>query len=80
MEIRHWLTGPRRPQSNGKVERLFRTLDEECLLIRNPRCSELRIRGVEQFLWYYHHQRPHLSLPGLTPVQRRQTYVAQIQM
>ncbi len=48
-----------------------------CLLIRNPGCSELRSQDVEQFVWYYNHQRPHLSLRGLTPVQRRQTYFAQ---
>ena len=52
-------------RNDGK-ERFFRTLDEESLLIRNPRCSELRIRDVEQFLWYYNQQRPHLGLRGLT--------------
>jgi transposase InsO family protein len=78
--IQHWLTSPHRPQTNGKVERFFRTLDEECLLVRNPGCPELRIQDIEQFVWYYNHQRPHLSLRGLTPVQRRQTYFAQIQM
>ncbi len=78
--IQHWLTSPHRPQTNGKVERFFRTLDEECLLIRNPGCSELRIQDVEQFMWYYNHQRPHLGLRGLTPIQRRQTYFAQIQV
>jgi len=78
--IQHWLTSPHRPQTNGKVERFFRTLDEECLLICDPGCSELRIRDVEQFVWYYNHQRPHLSLRGLTPVQRRQSYFAQLQM
>ena len=75
--IAHWLTSPHRPQTNGKVERFFRTLDEECLLIRHPGCSALRIRDVEQFVWYYNHQRPHLALRGMTPVQRRQSYFAQ---
>ena len=53
----------------------FRTLDEECLLVHEPGCSELRIRDVEQFVWYYNHQRAHLSLHGLTRIQRRQTYL-----
>lgn len=75
--IQHWLTKPHHPQTNGKVERFFRTLDEECLLIKNPGCSELRRHDVEQFVWYYNHQRPHLSLHGLTPVQRRQAYFEQ---
>ncbi len=78
--IQHRLTQPHHPQTNGKVERFFRTLDEECLLIRDPGCSELRIHDVEQFVWYYNHQRPHLSLHGLTPFQRRQAYFQQLQM
>ena len=80
MGIQHRLTQPHHPQTNGKVERFFRTLDEECLLIRDPGCSALRIRDVEQFLWYYNHQRPHLSLQGLTPVARRQAYFKQLQV
>jgi transposase InsO family protein len=78
--IQHRLTQPHHPQTNGKVERFFRTLDEECLLICDPGCSELRIHDVEQFVWYYNHQRPHLSLHGLTPFQRRQAYFQQLQM
>jgi transposase InsO family protein len=78
--IEHLLTSPHRPQTNGKVERFFRTLEEECLLIQDPGCSELRIRDVNVFVWYYNHQRPHLSLHGLTPVQRRQAYFQQLQM
>jgi transposase InsO family protein len=75
--IAHWLTKPLHPQSNGKVERFFRTLDDECFLIRNPGCSELRIKDLAEFVWYYNHQRPHLSLLGLTPIERRQAYFQQ---
>jgi len=78
--IQHWLAQPHHPQSNGKIERFFRTLDEECFLVRNPGGSELRMRDLEEFLWYYNHQRPHLSLHGLTPVQRRQAYFQQAQV
>jgi len=31
-------------------------------------------------MWYYNHQRPHLSLQGLTPVERRQAYFKQLQV
>ena len=75
--IAHWLTKPLHPQSNGKVERFFRTLDDECFLIRNPGCSELRIKDLAEFVWYYNHQRPHLSLHGQTPIQRREAYFLQ---
>lgn len=78
--IEHWLARPHHPESNGKVERFFRTLDEECFNIHRPRSSEERIRDLEEFVWYYNHQRPHLSLRGLTPVERRQAYFQQLQM
>jgi hypothetical protein len=39
------------------------------LRVAQPGCGTVRV--------YYNHQRPHLSLRGLTPVQRRQTYFAQ---
>jgi transposase InsO family protein len=78
--IEHWLARPHHPQTNGKVERFFRTLDEECFLIHHPGCSALRMRDLEEFLWYYNYQRPHLSLQGLTPVQRCQAYFQQLQV
>lgn len=78
--IQHWLARPHHPESNGKVERFFRTLDEECLAVHRPRTSDTRVRNLEQFLWYYNHQRPHLSLHGLTPVERREAYFQQLQM
>jgi len=59
---------------------ISRQTGEECLLIPDPGCSERRMRDVEKFVWYYNHQRPHLSLRGLTPVQRRQSYFAHVQM
>jgi transposase InsO family protein len=78
--IEHWRARPRHPQSNGKVERFFRTLDDECFAVHRPRSSTTRIRVLEDFLQYYNHQRPHLSLHGLTPVERRQAYFQQVQL
>jgi transposase InsO family protein len=78
--IEHWRARPRHPQSNGKVERFFRTLDDECFAVHRPRSSRTRMRVLEDFLKYYNQQRPHLSLHGLTPVQRRQAYFQQAQL
>lgn len=75
--IEHRLLRPHRPESNGKVERFIKTVDEECFAVRRPRFSKIRMRVLEEFLWFYNHQRPHLSLRGLTPVQRRETYFQQ---
>ncbi len=48
--------------------------------VHRPRSSEARIRDLEQFVWYYNHQRPHLSLHGLTPVERCKAYFQHFQM
>ncbi len=44
------------PESNGKVERFFRTLDEECFAVHQPRSSKCRMRLLDEFFWYYNHQ------------------------
>jgi transposase InsO family protein len=75
--IAHHLLRPHAPQSNGKVERFFRTVDDECLHIRPLFTFAARSRAVEQFVWYYNHERPHLSLGGMTPVDRRKLYFRQ---
>lgn len=73
--ILHHLLRPRRPQSNGKVERFFRTVDDECLALQRRWTFGHRNRAVERFVWFYNHERPHLSLNGMTPVQRRDSYL-----
>jgi len=75
--IVHHLLRPRQPQSNGKVERFFRTVDDECLLVRPLFTFGARSRAVADFVWYYNHERPHLSLGGMTPVARRKLYFRQ---
>lgn len=72
--IAHRLLRPYAPECNGKVERFFRTVDDECLNVRPLFTFDARSRAVDKFLWYYNNQRPHLSLGGMTPVQKRQTY------
>lgn len=75
--ITHHLLRPYAPQSNGKVERFFRTVNDECLHVRRLFTFVARSRAVEQFVWYYNHERPHLSLGGMTPVDRRKLYFRQ---
>ena len=77
--IRHYVLKPYAPQSNGKVERFFRTIDDECLNGRPLFTFAARSRAVEEFVWYYNHERPHLSLGGMTPVERRKLYFRQAQ-
>jgi transposase InsO family protein len=70
----HHLLRPRQPQSNGKVERFFRTIDDECLALQRRWTFAHRAAAVERFVWFYNHERPHLSLNGMTPVERRDDY------
>ena len=77
--IRHYLLRPYAPQSNGKVERFFRTIDDECLHVRPLFTFKARSRAVDDFVWYYNHERPHLSLGGMTPIDRRKLYFRQAQ-
>ena len=67
--IKHRYTKPYRPQTNGKVERFWRTLEED--LIRETEfdtVEELKDELI-QYLHYYNHQRPHQGINGKTPVE-----------
>jgi len=75
--IEHRLIRPRSPESNGKVERFIKTIDDECYRIVQPRTSRARVGALRLFLDYYNHSRPHQSLGGESPVTRRDAYFAQ---
>ena len=74
--IEHRLIKPYRPESNGKVERFIKTIDDECYRVVQPQRAAARIGALQLFLEYYNHARPHQSLGGLSPVERRQRYFA----
>jgi transposase InsO family protein len=75
--IEHRLIRPRSPESNGKVERFIKTIDDECFRIVQPRSSRARVGALQLFLEYYNYARPHQSLGGESPVSRRDAYFAQ---
>ncbi len=72
--IRHLRLRPYHPQSNGKVERFFRTVQEECYNTVHLKSSRHRQLVLQEFLVYYNHSRPHLGIKGLTPIQKRKLY------
>ena len=74
--IVHRLLRPYAPECNGKVERFFRTVDDECLNVRRLFTFDARSRALGWFVWHYNNQRRHLSLGGMTPVQKREAYFA----
>ena len=78
--IQHRRLRPHAPESNGKVERFIKTIDDECLARTQPPTCAARVGAVDDFVWYYNYQRPHLSLGGLTPIQRRLAYLGKVRL
>jgi transposase InsO family protein len=72
--IEHRLIKPRTPETNGKVERFIKTIDDECYRVIQPQRPATRMGALRLFLEYYNHARPHQSLGGLSPVDRRRGY------
>lgn len=63
--VRH--TRPRRPQTNGKIERFHRILLEEWAYIRPWTSEAQRVRAHRQFIHFYNHHRSHGALGWATP-------------
>ena len=61
-------TRPRRPQTNGKVERFHRILLEEWAYIRPWRSDAERHTGYDGFIHFYNHHRSHGALGWHTPI------------
>ena len=61
-------TRPRRPQTNGKVERFHRILLEEWAYIRDWTSEGRRAHGYKRFIHFYNHHRSHGALDWATPM------------
>ena len=72
--IRHKLIPVGMPKQNGKVERVHRTLDEECLNPRNFRKPGPREHAIRRWLHFYNTQRPHSALGWLILPSRNSTH------
>ncbi len=69
LNIKHRHTRPYRPQTNGKVERFWRTLNEDLLEETTFETENELKKELEQYIYYYNHERPHQALNGKTPVE-----------
>lgn len=67
MGIKHIYTRPYRPQTNGKVERFWRTLHYDLIEETDFYTLEELKDELLQYIVYYNEHRPHQSLQGMTP-------------
>ena len=69
-KISHKRTRPRRPQTNGKVERFHQTMAREWGYGLLYASSEHRRRALPHWLRYYNERRPHSSIGDRPPISR----------
>lgn len=70
-EIKHIRTKPYRPQTNGKIERFWRILKEECINLQTKGLSQEEfIAELNGFLWRYNYKRCHSALKYNTPFDK----------
>jgi transposase InsO family protein len=68
--IKHKRTRPRRPQTNGKIERLHRTLGDGWAYKKLYTSEAARRAALAGWLHQYNHHRPHSALAGRPPITR----------
>lgn len=59
----------RTPNDNAHLERFNRTIQEECIA-RIPRRMDAWQKAIPEYLHYYNHERPHMGINWLTPVEK----------
>jgi transposase InsO family protein len=69
MGIKHRYIKPYRPQTNGKVERFWRTIEEDLFEETNFDSLDEMKEELLQYLYYYNHERPHQGINGLSPAK-----------
>ena len=71
LKVKHQYTRPYRPQTNGKIERFWRTIKNECLRLQlraiSPAEFESELNG---FMIRYNYHRKHSALQYTTPLDK----------
>jgi transposase InsO family protein len=68
--VRHLRTRPYRPQTNGKAERLIRTMLNGWAYGAIYASSTERTAALDGWLWHYNHRRRHQAIGRQTPITR----------
>ncbi len=69
LDIKHRYIKPYRPQTNGKAERFWRTIEEDLFEETNFDSVKEMKEELLQYLYYYNHERPHQGINGQSPVK-----------
>ena len=72
IEVRHLLTRPYRPRTNGKAERFIQTMLKEWAYAAVYQSSDQRHKALGPWLCKYNNHRLHSSLGHKTPISRLQ--------
>lgn len=67
--VRQEFITPYTPEQNGLIERLFRSLKEECIWNGTYRTLNDLRQAVDRWVAYYNNERPHRSLGMLSPAE-----------
>ena len=65
--IKHRYIKPYRPQTNGKIERFWRTIEDDLIKGTYFKTKDDLKEEILQYIYYYNQERPHHSLNGVAP-------------
>lgn len=68
--IRPRFTRPRRPQTNGKIERFHRTMSDGWAYNRHYNTESARRAALPEWLHHYNQHRPHTAIGRVPPITR----------
>lgn len=69
--IKHRYTRPYRPQTNGKIERFWKILNQECIRLLDRALNPKELQAeIDGYLERYNYRRRHSSLKHITPFDR----------
>ena len=69
-DVQHLTITPRRPQTNGKIERFHQTIAREWAYGLTYRSSSHRADALPHWLNHYNEQRPHSAIGNRPPISR----------
>lgn len=73
VNIKHKYTPPYKPQSNGKIERFWKVLNDECIRVQSKTLTKDDfIEEIKSFMYCYNYQRRHGGLDYITPLEKLQ--------